>query len=99
MQKQSGGNLAKWTVAGIVLIAAAAAFSFLMVRPNIEEKRRLEAVRDELKLRVAAESAEVDDINNRCARFKDDKDFVEHEARRNHRISPGETEFIFDAPE
>ena len=98
MEKQSGGNLAKWTVAGLVLIAAAAAFSFFLVRPDIEEKHRLEVVRDELRLRVEVENAEVDDINKRCARFKDDKDFVEHEARRNHRISPGETEFIFDAP-
>ena len=85
--------------AGVALMAAAFALAYFMVKPHLEEKRRFEQERDELARRVARERAEVDELNARSLRFETDPDFVEHEARRNHRIFPGETEFVFDAPE
>ncbi len=86
-------------VAGAVLVVGAAVAMWFAVRPHLEAQRRLQRQRDELALRVARERAEVDELNSRSLRFETDPEFVEHEARKNHRIFTGETEFVFDAPE
>lgn len=93
------GSSAKFTVAGLVVLAGAAAFAVSLARPQFEVKRKLEAQRDELARRVERERAEVDELNGKSLRFETDPEFVEHEARRNHRMFPGETEFVFDAPD
>lgn len=95
----NGGRNARLAAAGAVLMAAAVALAWFIVKPHAEEKRRFEAQRDELARRVARERAEVDELNSRSLRFETDPEFVEHEARRNHRVFAGETEFVFDAPE
>jgi hypothetical protein len=94
-----GGRAARLTVAGMALMAAAVTLAWFIVKPHVEEKRRFEEQRNELARRVARERAEVDELNGRSLRFETDPEFVEHEARRNHRVFPGETEFVFDAPE
>lgn len=92
-------KMLRFTVAGLILVAVAAFVSYAIAKPSLEEKRRFEEQRDELARRVARERSEVEELNARSLRFETDPDFVEHEARRNHRIFPNETEFVFDAPE
>lgn len=95
----NGGRNARLAATGAVLMAAAVALAWFIVKPHAEEKRRFERQRDDLARRVARERAEVDELNSRSLRFETDPEFVEHEARRNHRVFVGETEFVFDAPE
>ena len=99
MQKDEKGSSIKLTIVGVVILACVAAVAAWRIRPQMEEKRRLEEKRDELAREVAARRAEVEELNSKSLRFETDPDFVEHEARRNHRMFPGETEFVFDAPE
>lgn len=99
MDDREARTTARVVVAGILLAIGAAVLAVLMVKPHLEEKKRLEEQRDELARQVARERAEVEELNSKSLRFETDPEFVEHEARKNHRIFPGETEFVFDAPE
>lgn len=99
MQKSGKTGSVKLTLAGFVVLSGAVAFAIWLARPQLEIKRKLEAQRDDLARRVERERAEVDELNSKSLRFETDPEFVEHEARRNHRMFPGETEFVFDAPD
>lgn len=98
-QNQSDTVLIRLTIAAMALVGVAVTFAWFMVKPELESKRKFEKQRDELILKVEKERREVQEINDKILRFESDPEFVEHEARKNHRIFPGETEFVFDAPE
>lgn len=99
MQGEGGISTGRFMALFLAATAAAAAAIYIWVRPEYENKDKLDEQRDELARRVERERMEVDEINGKVMRFESDPEFVEHEARKNHRIFPGETEFIFDAPE
>lgn len=99
MQSAGGISSARFAILFLLATVAAVVAIYFWVKPEYENKAKLDQQRDELALRVQRERAEVDEINSKIMRFESDPEFVEHEARKNHRIFPGETEFIFDAPE
>ena len=99
MQTAGKSNTLLFAAAAIAIVLVAVFLAYFFVKPELESKSKLEEQRDELARRVERERQEVDEINERAQRFETDPEFVEHEARKNHRIIPGETEFIFDAPE
>ena len=84
---------------GLLLFAGAVAAAIFFNRPLLEKQRRLDQQRRDLKLEVARQRQEIDEMNGKSLRFESDPEFVERQARINHRIRPGETEYIFDAPE
>lgn len=84
---------------GLIAVVAAIVVAVLLNRPLYEENRKLEQQRAKLAIEVEAQRREIQEMNDRCLRFESDPEFVERQARINHRIRPGEIEFIFDAPE
>lgn len=87
------------SITGIIVLGIVGVSSYLYSKPLAEERAKLESQRHDLALEVAAERAKINELNNNCYRFENDPEFVERIARKNHRVLPGETEFIFDAPE
>ena len=84
---------------GLLLFAVAVVAAIFFNRPLLEKQRRMDQRRNELKLEVARQRQEIDEMSRKSLRFESDPEFVERQARLNHRIRPGETEYIFDAPE
>lgn len=70
--------------------------AFACNKPKYLEFRALERQYADLANRVNQKRLEVEDLNRRCVRFENDPEFVERQARLNHMIRPGETEFVFD---
>lgn len=67
----------------------------LVYRPLIEEKRRLEHIRDEYQGDNDRMSAEIDCLKQKQALFASDPDFVEQVARKANRVRPNEVIFVF----
>lgn len=95
---ESTGNKTIFVVCFVAVVAVTGAAVWLN-KPLYEQNRQLELQRDELARQVDARRREIQDLNDKSLRFESDPEFVEREARKNHRILPGEVEFKFDAPD
>lgn len=82
----------------IVACIVCAVFAYIINRPQTEKRQRLEEQRIELEKSIEEQKREIAKIKEDCSRFESDPEFVERQARKNHRIRPGEIEFIFEAP-
>lgn len=82
--------------AGIVL-ACLLVGSFLVYRPLLEEKRRLESLRDAYQGDNDRMAEEIDRLKQKQALFSSDPDFVEQVARKANRVRPHEVVFVFPA--
>lgn len=93
------GNLVFWLILLILSVSFIPLILFRFVRPVYMSGVELRKQRDELKRAIEKEHHEIARINTRCERFLSDRDFVEHQARLNNRIRPGEIVFTFETPE
>lgn len=95
-------NIMKKNVFFILLgCAACIVCIFFVVRfnaPLTEKLKRLEEQCAELEETIEEQKRQIAELKDNCNRFATDPEFVERQARKNHRIRPGEVEFIFDAP-
>jgi cell division protein FtsB len=80
-------------VLGIIFVAGSA-----MLIPRFQNYRMLSTRRAELEQKNLARQQELAALQRRQTRFRDDPELVEHIARQNKRVRPGEITFIFDVP-
>ncbi len=81
-------------VTALVLVAAASLF---ILPPKVAQMRRLENQRTELLRKIDHKNSEIKLLKEKQQRFKAEPEFVEHIARQNKRVRPGELVFVFDA--
>ena len=79
--------------AGIVFVAAC---GMLLIYPKWQESKNLEKRNEQLKAQIDEKRREIEKYKTYQRRFMEDPDFVESIARRNKRVFPGETVFIFE---
>lgn len=80
-------------IVALVLVVAA---GVITLPPKLAQMRGLERQRDELLRRIAHKKYEIKTLKDKQQRFKADPEFVEHIARQNRRVRPGELVFVFD---
>lgn len=83
---------------GCVACIACIFFVIKLNAPLTEKLKRLEMQCAELEEIIEEQKRQIAELKDNCNRFATDPEFVERQARKNHRIRPGEVEFIFDAP-
>ncbi len=81
-----------------VAIAVGIAIGFLVLAPRYREWRLMIDRREHLNQEIAFKQQELTQIKRNQLRFREDPEFVEHVARKNRRVRPGEIVFIFDPP-
>lgn len=82
----------------VVACIVCAVLAYKINKPQIEKRQKLEEQCAELEETIEKQKREIAEIKDNCTRFTTDPEFVERQARKNHRIRPGEVEFIFEAP-
>ena len=87
-------NIVYVMVLGIIIVAG-----FSMLIPRYQNYRLLSGKRAELEQSNLAQQRKLAETQRMQRRFKEDPEFVEHIARRNRRVRPGEITFIFDTPQ
>lgn len=80
----------------LVLVAAVFVGGLLVAWPTFRRGQSLRRQDAELAERIERKRAEIAKLVENQERFKKDPDFVEHIARQNRRVFPGELVFIFD---
>lgn len=83
-------------ITALVLVAAAGLF---ILPPKAGQMRRLEHQRNELLRKIDYKNSEIKLLKEKQQRFKAEPEFVEHIARQNKRVRPGELVFVFDSDE
>ncbi|MEI7899301.1 MAG: septum formation initiator family protein [bacterium] len=81
-------------ITALVFVVAAGLF---LLPPKISQMSHLEHQRNELLRKIDHKNNEIKLLKEKQQRFKADPEFVEHIARQNKRVRPGELVFIFDA--
>jgi len=69
----------------------------VIIPPKLAQLRRLEQQRNEMLRRIDHKNSEIKVLKDKQQRFKAEPEFVEHIARENKRVRPGELVFVFDA--
>ncbi len=69
----------------------------VIIPPKLAQLRRLEQQRNEMLRRIDHKNNEIKVLIDKQQRFKAEPEFVEHIARENKRVRPGELVFVFDA--
>ena len=90
-------KIIRWT-AGILLIAIVIG-GMLFVWPTYLRRKALLKQDAELTRRIEEKRREIAELDEYQRRFKTDPDFVEHIARQNRRVFPGELVFVFEEEE
>ncbi|HNX33009.1 MAG TPA: septum formation initiator family protein [Kiritimatiellia bacterium] len=67
------------------------------IPPKLSQMRGLERERNDLLRRIDHKKNEIKVLKEKQQRFKTDPEFVEHIARQNKRVCPGELVFVFDS--
>jgi cell division protein FtsB len=80
-------------ITALVLVLASGLF---IITPKVAQMRRLEGQRSELLRKIDHKNSEIKLLKEKQQRFKTDPEFVEHIARQNKRVRPGELVFVFD---
>ena len=68
----------------------------LFLWPTYTRGQSLRRQAAELDAKIAAKQREIDRLVDNRRRFRSDRDFVEHIARQNGRVFPGELVFIYE---
>ena len=84
----------KWFA--LALVASVFVGGLLVAWPTYRRGQSLRRADAELTDRIEAKRAEIAKLIDNQRRFKTDPDFVEHIARQNHRVFPGELVFMFN---
>jgi cell division protein FtsB len=84
----------KWFT--LALVAAVLVGGLLVAWPTYRRCLDLRRADADLSDRIEAKRAEIAKLLDNQRRFKTDPDFVEHIARQNHRLFPGELVFLFN---
>jgi len=71
----------------------------MTIPPKMSQLRGLERERNELLRRINHKNNEIKVLKEKQQRFKAEPEFVEHIARQNKRVRPGELVFVFDSDE
>ena len=71
----------------------------MTIPPKVSQLRGLERERNELLRRINHKNNEIKILKEKQQRFKAEPEFVEHIARQNKRVRPGELVFVFDSDE
>ncbi|MDD4018862.1 MAG: septum formation initiator family protein [Kiritimatiellae bacterium] len=69
----------------------------VIIPPKLAQLRRLEQQRNEMLRRIDHKNNEIKVLKDKQQRFKAEPEFVEHIARENKRVRPGELVFVFDS--
>lgn len=83
----------KWFTLG--LVAAVFVGGLLVAWPNYRRGQSLKKQDAELAERIESKRKEIAKLLDNQRRFRTDPDFVEHIARQNRRVFPGELVFVF----
>ena len=83
-------------VVAFVLVVTA---GVVMITPKFSQMRGLESGRNELLRRIDHKNYEIKVLKDKQQRFKTEPEFVEHIARQNKRVRPGELVFVFESEE
>lgn len=83
-------------VVAFVLVVTA---GVVMITPKFAQMRGLECGRNELLRRIDHKNYEIKVLKDKQQRFKTEPEFVEHIARQNKRVRPGELVFVFESEE
>ena len=83
-------------VVAFVLVVTA---GVVMITPKFSQMRGLERERNELLRRIDHKNYEIKVLKDKQQRFKTEPEFVEHIARQNKRVRPGELVFVFESEE
>lgn len=84
----------KWFA--LSLVAAVFIGGLLVAWPTYRRGQMLKRQDAELSERIERKRAEISRLVDNQRRFRTDPDFVEHIARQNRRVFPGELVFIFN---
>lgn len=82
-------------IATFVAITVAIIGMRLVFGPKFTQLRLLGQKRAELEQSAFQKQKAIDDLKRKQLRFQEDPEFVEHIARQNRRVRPGEVIFIF----
>ena len=93
-------SVGKWVLNTVftVVIGISLVVGVAVLKPRVETYRLLRAKRDALERATLEQQQELARTQRMQTRFKEDPEFVEHIARQNKRVRPGEITFIFDEP-
>ena len=80
----------------LTLVAVVFVGGLLVAWPTYRRGQALRRNDAELSSRIEMKRAEIAKLLDNQRRFKTDPDFVEHIARQNHRVFPGELVFLFN---
>ena len=97
MGSSVSSKITAWVASILIVIAIGCAISVdvpLFQRYNRAKEQRSELCEENAQLNEKLEKLQSDQ-----ERFRTDPEFVEHLARKNHRLRPGEILFVFDTPE
>lgn len=78
-----------------VVLACLVAGGMAFYRPLLQEKTRLERIRDAYRGDNEAMAAQITDLKQKQVLFASDPDFVEKVARSANRVRPNEVIFVF----
>jgi cell division protein FtsL len=77
-------------------LAVAAVWLALLSVPKYNQRRQLALQRDALRRSIEAKQNDLREAKRKQQRYRTDPAFVEHVARQNLRVRPGEVVFITD---
>ncbi len=80
-------------IIALVLVVTA---GLVTIPPKVAQLRGMERQRNDLLRRIDHKNVEIKVLKEKQQRFKSDPEFVEHIARQNKRVRPGELVFVFD---
>lgn len=87
-------RFAKWFT--LALVAAVFAGGLLFAMPTYRRGQSLRRQDAALAEKIEAKRREIDRLVENQRRFRTDPEFVEHIARQNRRVFPGELLFLFN---
>ncbi len=73
------------------------AAGLVIIPPKMAQLRRLEQQRNDMLRRIDHKNNEIKVLKEKQQRFKAEPEFVEHIARQNKRVRPGELVFVFES--
>jgi cell division protein FtsB len=86
-------KIVKWST--LILVAIVFVGGLLVTWPNYRRGQSLKEQEAELMERIEGKRREIAKLIDNQRRFRTDPDFVEHIARQNRRVFPGELVFVF----
>ena len=95
MQDSLKDTIAKWFT--LVLVAGIVVVGLFLVWPVYLRGESLKRINADLDRKIAHKRQEIAKLKDNQQRFRTDADFVEHIARQNRRVFPGELVFVFES--